>query len=64
MTTRSRGLDARNVPAGQTTSRTKLRSSIERFLVKNKYPPDKQPGAIALVLEQMERLAPRSVDAA
>ncbi|NMH97989.1 type I restriction endonuclease subunit R [Pseudonocardia acidicola] len=44
--------------------RAKLRSSIKRLLVKHKYPPDKQPGAIALVLEQMERLAPRFVDAA
>jgi type I restriction enzyme R subunit len=44
--------------------RAKLRSSIKRLLVKHKYPPDKQPDAIALVLEQMERLAPRFVDAA
>jgi len=37
--------------------RAKLRSSIKRLLVKYKYPPDKQPGAIKLVLEQMEALA-------
>ena len=39
--------------------RAKLRSSIKRLLVKYKYPPDKQPGAIRLVMEQMEQLAPR-----
>lgn len=39
--------------------RAKLRSSIKRLLVKYKYPPDKQPGAIKLVMEQMEQLAPR-----
>lgn len=39
--------------------RAKLRSSIRRLLVKHGYPPDKQPGAIKLVLEQMESMAPR-----
>ena len=39
--------------------RAKLRSSIKRLLVKYKYPPDKQPGAIKLVMEQLEQLAPR-----
>ncbi|MPZ67193.1 MAG: HsdR family type I site-specific deoxyribonuclease [Pseudonocardiaceae bacterium] len=39
--------------------RAKLRSSIKRLLVKHDYPPDKQPGAIKLVLEQMESMAPR-----
>jgi type I restriction enzyme R subunit len=39
--------------------RAKLRSSIKRLLVKHKYPPDKQPEAIKLVIEQMEALAPR-----
>ena len=39
--------------------RAKLRSSIKRLLVKYKYPPDKQPGAIRLVMEQMEAMAPR-----
>lgn len=39
--------------------RAKLRSSIKRLLVKYKYPPDKQPGAIKLVMDQMESLAPR-----
>ena len=42
--------------------RAKLRASIKRLLVKYKYPPDKQPGAIKLVMEQMEQLAPRFVD--
>lgn len=32
-----------------------------RFLVKYKYPPDNQPGAIKLVIEQMETMAPRYV---
>lgn len=41
--------------------RAKLRSSIKRLLVKHKYPPDKQPGAVKLVLEQMELLAPHYV---
>ncbi len=39
--------------------RAKLRSSIKRLLVKNGYPPDKQPGAIKLVMVQMEAMAPR-----
>jgi type I restriction enzyme, R subunit len=29
------------------------------LLVKYDYPPDKQPGAIKLVMEQLEQLAPR-----
>ncbi|MEX0426370.1 type I restriction endonuclease subunit R [Nocardioides sp. DS6] len=41
--------------------RAKLRSSIKRLLVKYKYPPDKQPEAIRLVIEQMESMAPRYV---
>jgi type I restriction enzyme R subunit len=44
--------------------RAKLRSSIKRLLVKYKYPPDKQPAAIKLVIEQMEALAPRYVEPA
>lgn len=36
----------------------KLRAEIKRLLRKHKYPPDKQPGAVQLVLEQMETLAP------
>ncbi len=39
--------------------RAKLRSSIKRLLVLNGYPPDKQPAAIRLVMEQMESMAPR-----
>jgi type I restriction enzyme R subunit len=39
--------------------KAKLRSSIRRLLVKYDYPPDKQPGAIKLVMEQMESMAPR-----
>jgi type I restriction enzyme R subunit len=39
--------------------RAKLRSSIKRLLVKHKYPPDKQPEAIKLVIDQMEAMAPR-----
>lgn len=39
--------------------RAKLRSSIKRLLVLNGYPPDKQADAIALVMEQMESMAPR-----
>ncbi|AKS34788.1 type I restriction endonuclease subunit R [Mycolicibacterium goodii] len=38
--------------------RAKLRSSIKRLLVKYRYPPDKQPAAIKLVIDQMEALAP------
>jgi type I restriction enzyme R subunit len=38
--------------------RAKLRSSIKRLLVRYKYPPDKQPEAIRLVIEQMEAMAP------
>lgn len=39
--------------------RAKLRSSIKRLLVKHKYPPDKQPEAIKLVMDQMESMASR-----
>ncbi|CAM2842116.1 type I restriction enzyme endonuclease domain-containing protein [Skermania piniformis] len=39
--------------------RAKMRSSIKRLLVKYKYPQDKQPAAIKLVIEQMEAMAPR-----
>jgi type I restriction enzyme, R subunit len=39
--------------------RAKLRSSIKRLLRKHKFPPDQQPAAIALVIEQMEAMAPR-----
>jgi type I restriction enzyme R subunit len=39
--------------------RAKLRTSIKRLLVTHGYPPDKQPGAIKLVMEQMEAMAPR-----
>ena len=42
--------------------RAKLRSSIKRLLVKYGYPPDKQPDAIKLVMEQMESMAPRYSD--
>jgi type I restriction enzyme R subunit len=41
--------------------RAKLRSSIKRLLVRYKYPPDKQPEAIRLVLEQMEAMAPHYI---
>ena len=43
--------------------RSKLRPSIKRLLVKYKYPSDKQPKAIKLVIEQMEAMAPRYVAA-
>jgi type I restriction enzyme R subunit len=43
--------------------RAKLRSSIKRLLVLNGYPPDKQPEAIKLVMEQMESMAPRFAEA-
>jgi type I restriction enzyme, R subunit len=39
--------------------RAKLRSSIKRLLIKHGYPPDKQPEAIVLVMQQMESIAPR-----
>lgn len=42
--------------------RAKLRSSIKRLLVKHGYPPDQQPAAIKLVMEQMEAMAPRYAD--
>ncbi|MHA6695945.1 type I restriction enzyme endonuclease domain-containing protein, partial [Homoserinimonas sp. A520] len=42
--------------------KAKLRSSIKRLLVTNGYPPDKQPEAIKLVMEQMEQLAPHYAD--
>ena len=44
--------------------KAKLRSSIKRLLAKYDYPPDKQPGAIKLVMEQMESMAPRFVPGA
>lgn len=39
--------------------RAKLRTSIRRLLIKHGYPPDQQPSAIKLVMEQMEAMAPR-----
>lgn len=39
--------------------RARLRSSIRRLLAKYRYPPDRQPEAITLVMEQMESMAPR-----
>ncbi|NKG22004.1 type I restriction endonuclease subunit R [Paeniglutamicibacter sp. ANT13_2] len=41
--------------------RAKLRSSVKRLLIINGYPPDKQPEAIKLVIEQMEAMAQRAV---
>ncbi|MFD4469387.1 type I restriction endonuclease subunit R [Rhodococcus sp. NPDC058505] len=38
--------------------KAKLRSQIKRLLVRHGYPPDQQPAAIKLVLEQMEMIAP------
>lgn len=52
----------RDVPTDWTVRddvRAKLRSPIKRLLVKKGYPLDKQPGAIKLVMEQMESMAPR-----
>ncbi len=43
--------------------RAKLRSSIKRLLLRFGYPPDKQSEAIKLVMEQMESMAPRFVEA-
>ena len=48
-------------PCARTYGRN-LRSSIKRLLVKADYPPDKQPGTIKLVMEEMEQLAPRYVE--
>lgn len=42
--------------------RAKLRSSIKRLLVKYKYPPDKQPEAIKMVMDHMESMASRYAD--
>lgn len=39
--------------------RAKLRSSIKRLLISYNYPPDQQPEAIRLVIEQMEAMAPQ-----
>ena len=44
--------------------RAKLRRSIKTLLRKNKYPPEKRNEAVVLVLEQMERFAPRWSEAA
>ncbi|MGI8416346.1 MAG: type I restriction endonuclease subunit R, partial [Nakamurella sp.] len=43
--------------------RAKLRTSIKWLLARHDYPPDKQPAAIKLVMEQMEALAPRFAEA-
>lgn len=44
--------------------KAKLRSQIKRLLVKHGYPPDQQPSAIKLVLEQMELIAPEMEEGA
>lgn len=41
--------------------RAKLRSSVKRLLILNGYPPDKQPEAIKLVIEQMETIALKTI---
>lgn len=41
--------------------KAKLRASVKRLLVRYDYPPDKQPEAIRLVMEQMESIALRLV---
>ncbi|NLE80632.1 MAG: type I restriction endonuclease subunit R [Rhodococcus sp.] len=38
--------------------KARLRSQIKRLLAKHGYPPDKQPAAVKLIIEQMEVLAP------
>ena len=55
------GKNATRKPLTRDDVRAKLRSSIKRLLVKYKYPPDKQPEAIRLVIEQMESMAPSFV---
>ncbi len=37
--------------------RTLLRAQVRRLLKKSRYPPDKEEGAIALVMDQAARLA-------
>jgi type I restriction enzyme, R subunit len=37
--------------------RAKLRTTIKRLLARHGYPPDAQPAAIQLVLQQMETFA-------
>ena len=54
--------DVRTDGTGREAVRAKLRVSIKRLLVKYKYPPDQQPEAIRLVIEQMEALAPKYVE--
>ena len=44
--------------------RAKLRRSIKTLLRKHRYPADKRRNAVVLVLEQMERFAPRWSEAA
>lgn len=44
--------------------RAKLRHSIRTLLRRHKYPPEKRNEAVVLVLEQMERFAPRWSEAA
>lgn len=44
--------------------RAKLRTSIKRLLIKHGYPPDEQPAAIKLVMDQMEAMAPRYAQSA
>ena len=39
--------------------RAKLRTTIRWLLIKHGYPPDQQPAAIKLVMDQMEAMAPR-----
>ncbi|MDN5746316.1 MAG: DUF3387 domain-containing protein [Nocardioidaceae bacterium] len=39
--------------------RAKMRTTIKRLLIKYGYPPDQQAGAIKLVMDQMEAMAPR-----
>ncbi|UBI09425.1 type I restriction endonuclease subunit R [Corynebacterium coyleae] len=56
--------DAKTDWAVRDDVRAKLRRSIRTLLRKHKYPPEKRNEAVVLVLEQMERFAPRWSEAA
>jgi hypothetical protein len=44
---------------GMDSTTAEIERDLGRLVFKHRYPPDKQPAAIKLVLEQMEAMAPR-----
>ncbi|WP_366945536.1 type I restriction enzyme endonuclease domain-containing protein [Microbacterium sp.] len=49
----------RRIRSPRTSASTTTSPAVKRLLVKYKYPPDRQPEVIGLVMDQMGAMAPR-----